>query len=69
VNHGKTEAARAVEIERAIVDENTFFGPALSNSKGDFEDALFRFARVHVAGTEENLEASAKVEGFDAILI
>jgi hypothetical protein len=69
VNHGKTEAARAFEIERTIVDKNAFFGPTLSDGERDAEDAFFGFARVNVAGAEENLEASAKIKGFDAVLI
>jgi len=69
VNNGKAEAAWAFEVEGTIVNENAFFGLALGDGEGDFEDACFRFARVNVAGAEENLEASAKVESFNAELI
>jgi hypothetical protein len=69
VNNGKAEAAGAFEIERAVVDENTFLGPPLGDSKSDAEDAFFRFARVNVAGAEENLKAFAEIESFDAVLI
>ena len=69
MNNGKAEATWAFEVEGTIVNENAFFGLALGDGEGDSEDACFRLARVNVAGAEENLEASAKVEGFDAILI
>ena len=69
MNDGKTEAAWAFKIERAVVNEDAVFWGALSDGQGDAEDAFFRLARVDVTGAEENLEALAEVEGFDAVLI
>src|SRR6266446_5999235 len=69
VNNGKAETARAFKIERAVVDEDTFFRLALSDGERDTENAFFRFARVDVARAKENLETFAKVESFDAVLI
>jgi hypothetical protein len=59
VNNGEAEAARAFKIERPVVDEDAFFGLALSDGERDFEDAFFWFAGVDVAGAEENLKTSA----------
>ena|SRR5438552_13802721 len=59
VNNGKAEAARAFEIERAIVNEDALFGHALGDCKRYAEDTFFGFARMDVAGTEKDLEASA----------
>jgi hypothetical protein len=69
VNHRKADTAGAFEIERAIVNENALFGLALGDSESDAEDAFLGFAGMDIAGTEENLEAFAQVEGLDAMLI
>ena len=69
MNDGETESARALQIERPVVNEDALFGPALGDGERDTEDCLFRFSRVDVAGTEENLEALTKIKRFDAELV
>jgi len=65
VNDGKTESARTFEIERAVVNEDALFRPALGDRERDTEDGVFRFSRVDVAGAEENLKALTKIKRFD----
>ncbi len=69
VNDGKAEATWTLEVERAVIDENALFGAALGDGECDAEDAIFGLARMDVARTEKHLEASTKIESFDAILI
>jgi hypothetical protein len=59
VNDGEAKTARAFEIEGPVVDEDAFFGLALSDGERDTENAFFWFAGVDVAGAEENLKTFA----------
>jgi len=69
VNHVHAEFAGAFEVQRAVIDEHTLVRGPLGNPQSDAEDELFGLARMHITGTEEDLEVPAKLEGLDAIFI
>jgi len=59
VNNGKAETARAFKIERAIVDEDTFFGWRWVTARRDTKMPS-QVCESDVARAEENLETFAK---------
>src|SRR5262245_50833324 len=69
LNDRHAEAARRFEVERAIVNEDALFGLALGNRQRYAEYSFLGLAGVDVAGAKKNLEAAAKIESLDPILI
>src|SRR6266849_1509037 len=57
------------QIQRAVVDEKTFFGRALRNLESHAKDQFFRFARSNVAGAEEDQKISSKMKCLNAVLV
>src|SRR5205814_4478166 len=69
VNGAHPETARAFQVERAVVDEKTFFGRALRLFQSDAVDGFLRLAGANVTGAEENKEISSEIEGLNAVMV
>ena len=69
VNGVHSEAPRAFEVQRAVIDEKARLRRALSDFERDPIDRLFGLAGPDVTGAKENLKVPAKVEGLDAVLV
>jgi hypothetical protein len=69
VNGVHPEAARAFQVQRAVIDEKTMLRRALGDFQRDAKDGFFRLAGTNVTGAEENQKVSAKVEGLNAVLV
>src|SRR5436309_11593371 len=60
------EAPRAFQVERTVIDEETFFGRALGDFQSDAIDRFLRLPGANVTGTEKNEEVSEQIEGLNA---
>src|SRR4030095_3276091 len=69
VDDGHAETARSFQVERPVINEDTLFGLALRDGESHTENVFRGLAGMDVAGTEEDLKASPKIERFDAILV
>jgi hypothetical protein len=64
-----SQAARAFEVQGAIINEETLLRRALGDFEGDAKDGFLGLAGTDVAGAEEDEEIAAKIECFDAELV
>jgi len=63
------EAPRAFQVERTVIDEETFFGRALGDFQSDAIDRFLRLPGAKVTGTKKNEEVSPQIEGLNAELV
>jgi hypothetical protein len=69
MNGVHTEAARAFQVQRAVIYEKALLRRALGDLQGNAKDSFLRLAGANVTGTEEDLKIAAKIEGLYAVLI
>lgn len=69
VNRVHAEAPRALQVQRAVINEKALLRRALGDFQRDAKDGLLRLAGPNVTGTEENQKIPPKVKGFNAVLI
>jgi hypothetical protein len=65
----KSQSTGTFKIEWPVVDEDALFRRALRDFESDAENGLFRFARMDIAGAEENEKIAPQIKRFDAVLI
>src|SRR5947199_3449093 len=63
------EAPRAFQVERTVIDEETFFGRALGDFQSDAIDRFLGLPGANVTGTKKNEEVSPQIEGLNAELV
>jgi hypothetical protein len=69
VNRMETKLSGTLQIQRAVVYKDAALGLSLRNFERDAENSRLRFARVNVAGTEEDLEIAAQLKCLDTIFV
>ena len=69
VNGIHAQATRALEVQRAVVNEDAFFWLTLSDFESDAENVFFRLAGADVARAEKDEKFFAQMESFDAVFV
>src|SRR5260221_4050631 len=69
MDHVHLQSPRALQIQRAVVNEHAFLRRTLRYFQRDAEDFLFRLPCVQVTGAEKNLKILAQAKRLDSIVV